>query len=285
MFVLIGIGVVLTAVIGGYLMEHGNLSVLIQPAEVIIIFGAATGAFLIASPMKIVKIVVKNFARLITYKGPTKDNYLELLALLYQLFVKSRQHGLLAIESDIEHPEKSPIFSKYPNILANHHALNIICDNLKVVISTNLPAHELESLMDLDIETHHNEAMIPAHSIEKIADALPGLGIVAAVLGVVLTMGKIDKPPAELGHSIGSALVGTFMGVLMCYGFVGPMATNFEHQAHDDEIYLQIIKWALVSYIGGALPQIAVEFARRAIPDSEKPSFDELEKYVKSRAK
>ncbi|MGB9712462.1 MAG: flagellar motor stator protein MotA [Dissulfurimicrobium sp.] len=285
MFVLIGICVVLTAVIGGYLMEHGNLSVLVQPAEVIIIFGAALGSFFIASPMKVVKVVAKGFSSLLTYKGPSKEKYLELLALLYQLFAKSRQHGLLAIESDVEHPEKSPIFSKYPNILANHHALNIICDNLKVVISTNLPAHELESLMDLDIETHHNEAMIPARSIEKIADALPGLGIVAAVLGVVITMGKIDKPPAELGHSIGSALVGTFLGVLMCYGFVGPMSINFEHQAHDDEVYLQIIKWALVSYIGGALPQIAVEFARRAIPDSEKPTFDELEKYVKSRAK
>ncbi|MEF3168160.1 MAG: flagellar motor stator protein MotA [Deltaproteobacteria bacterium] len=285
MFVLIGIGVVLIAVIGGYLMEHGNLSVLVQPAEVVIIFGAAIGSFFIASPSKIVKSVVKNFARLITYKGPSKEKYLELLALLYQLFTKSRQDGLLAIESDVEHPEKSQIFSKYPNILANHHALNIICDNLKVVISTNLPAHELESLMDLDIETHHNEAMIPAHSIAKIADSLPGLGIVAAVLGVVITMGKIDSPPAELGHSIGAALVGTFLGVLMCYGFVGPMATNFEHQAHDDEIYLQIIKWALVSYIGGAFPQMAVEFARRAIPDSEKPSFDELEKYLKSRAK
>ncbi len=285
MFVLIGIGIVLSAVIGGYLMEEGNLSVLVQPAEVLIIFGAATGSFFISSPPAVISVVAKNFAKLITYKGPTKAKYLDLLALLYQLFAKSRQHGLLAIESDVEHPEKSPVFSKYPNILSNRHALNIICDNLKVVISTNLPAHELESLMDLDIETHHNEAMIPSHSIAKIADALPGLGIVAAVLGVVLTMGKIDKPPAVLGHSIGSALVGTFLGVLMCYGFVGPMATNFEHQAHDDEVYLQIIKWALTSYIGGALPQIAVEFARRAIPDSEKPSFDELEKYVKSRAK
>jgi chemotaxis protein MotA len=283
MFVIIGAIVVFGSVIVGYLMEHGNLSVLVQPAELVIIFGAAVGSFLIASPARVVKLVVKELASIMSSKALSKAQYLELLSLLYQLFSKIRKEGLISIEADIENPDKSPIFKKFPSVLANHHAISFICDNLKVIITTNVPPHELDSLMDLEIETHHHEGMIPSHSVGKVADALPGLGIVAAVLGVVLTMGKIDQPPSVLGHSIGAALVGTFLGVLMCYGFAGPISTNLEFKAKDEGVSSQIIKVALVAFVGGAAPQMAVEFGRRAIPGKEKPTFDELEKEVRGK--
>jgi chemotaxis protein MotA len=285
MFVIIGIVVVLGSIIGGYLMEEGNLHVLFQPAEVVIIFGAALGSFFIASPTKVVGLVFKNAFSIVAAKGQSKAKYLELLSLLYQLFSKIRKEGLVSIESDIENPPKSPIFQKHGGLLSNHHALNFICDNLKVIITANVPPHELDNLMEIEIDTHHHEAMIPSHSVAKIADALPGLGIVAAVLGVVLTMGKIDQPPAVLGHSIGAALVGTFLGVLMCYGFVGPMSANLEHQAREGGAFFQVIRVALVAFVGGSAPQMAVEFGRRAIPDKEKPTFDELEKLVRGRVK
>jgi chemotaxis protein MotA len=285
MFVIIGIAVVLGSIIGGYLMEEGNLHVLFQPAEVVIIFGAALGSFFIASPTKVVGLVFKNAFSIVAAKGQSKAKYLELLSLLYQLFSKIRKEGLVSIESDIENPPKSPIFQKHAGLLSNHHVLNFICDNLKVIITANIPPHELDNLMEIEIDTHHHEAMIPSHSVAKIADALPGLGIVAAVLGVVLTMGKIDQPPAVLGHSIGAALVGTFLGVLMCYGFVGPMSANLEHQASEGGAFFQVIRVALVAFVGGSAPQMAVEFGRRAIPDKEKPTFDELEKLVRGRAK
>jgi chemotaxis protein MotA len=281
MFAIIGIAVVLASVVGGYLMEHGNLSVLIQPAELVIIFGAATGALIISSPPKVLSIIAKNLGKIISAKTKTKSEYIEALALLNSIFTKMRKEGLIAIEADIEDPAASPIFSKYPSILSNHHALNFICDNLKVIISTNVSSYELESIMELEMDTHHREALIPSQSVTRVADGLPGLGIVAAVLGVVLTMGKISEPPEVLGHSIGAALVGTFLGVLMCYGFVGPMGTNLEHTANEDSIYFQVIKIALVSFVGGSAPQIAVEFARRAIPEKEKPTFNELEQEIR----
>ena len=285
MFVIIGALVVLGSVIGGFLIEEGNLHTLIQPAEIIIIFGAAIGSFLIASPPRIVSLVIKNLTSILSSKSQSKSNYLELLSLLYQLFSKIRKEGLISIEADIENPQKSAIFTKYSAVMSNHHAMNFICDNLKVIITTNVPPYELDNLMDLEIETHHHEAMVPSHTVGKIADGLPGLGIVAAVLGVVLTMGKIDQPPSVLGHSIGAALVGTFLGVLMCYGFVGPIATNFEHKAKEDSVFLQIIKVSLVSFVGGSAPQMSVEFGRRAIPGKEKPTFDELESAVRGKPK
>jgi len=281
MVIIIGAIVVLAAVILGYLMEHGNLAVLFQPAEVVIIGGAALGSFLISSPPKVVGMVIKNLKKIISSKGKTKANYLEILSLLYQIFSKIRKEGLIAIEADIENPAKSSIFSKYPSVLTNHHAVTYICDNLKVIISTNITPFELENVMDMEIETGHHHEMIPSHMITKVADALPGLGIVAAVLGVVLTMGKIDQPPSVLGHSIGAALVGTFLGVLTCYGFVGPLGTHLEHYANEESVYFKVIKAALVAFVGGAAPQIAVEFGRRAIPSTEKPTFDELEKAIR----
>lgn len=228
-----------------------------------------------------VSLVVKNISTIFSAGNSSKATYLELLSLLNLIFSKIRRDGLISIEADIENPKKSAIFGKYKSVVSNHHALDFICDNLKVIITANMPPHELDSLMDLDIDAHHHEALIPSSSISKVADALPGLGIVAAVLGVVLTMEKIDQPPAVLGHSIGAALVGTFLGVLMCYGFVGPMATNLEHKAKAREVYFQVIKVALVAFVGGAAPQMAVEFGRRAIPGKDRPTFAELEKAIR----
>lgn len=283
MFAIIGVIVLLGCIIGGYLMEEGNLYVLLQPAELIIIGGAALGAFFISSTPRVFALVLGSVTSVLTVKTPSKTKYLELLSLLYQLFSKIRKEGLVSIESDIENPPKSPIFQKHSGLLSNHHALNFICDNLKVIITANIPPHELDNLMEIEIDTHHHEALIPSHSIAKIADALPALGIVAAVLGVVLTMGKISEPPAVLGHSIGAALVGTFLGVLLSYGIVGPIATNLEHQANEGGTFFQVIRVALVAFVGGSAPQMAVEFGRRAIPDKEKPTFDELEKMVRGR--
>ncbi len=281
MFAIIGIAVVLGAVVGGYLMEHGNVSVLIQPAEVLIIFGAAIGSLLIASPGKIVALIVRDIAKIFRSGGISQEAYLDILLLLNQLFWKIRKEGLLAIEADIEDVNTSVIFNRFPSITSNHHVLDFICDNFRLIVTTNMPPHELDSLLEIDIEAHHHEASIPVNSIGRIADALPGLGIVAAVLGVVLTMGKISEPPEVLGHSIGAALVGTFLGVLACYGFVGPMAANLEHQAKEHEIYFGVIKSALVAFVGGAAPQVAVESGRRVIPTKERPSFLQLEEEIK----
>jgi len=281
MFTIIGIVVVLAAVMGGFMMEHGNPAILFVPAEGVIIFGAALGSFLVASPAKVVKLVVGNISAVFSSKAHSKEHFLELLALLNTLFMKIRKDGLISIEGEIENPAASQIFSKYKNILANKTALDFICDNLKVIISSNMPPHEMENLMEVDMEANHHETMIPAHSVSKVADSLPGFGIVAAVLGVVLTMGKIDQPPAVLGHSIGAALVGTFMGILMCYGFFGPMAANLEHQATEDGAFYNVIKVAIVAFVGGSAPQLAVEFGRRAISGSERPSFNELEEHLR----
>lgn len=281
MFAIIGIVVVIGAVLGGYLMEHGNLGVIFQPAEMVIIFGSAIGSFLVASPSKVVGLVFGHIAAIFSGKARSKADYLELLSLMNRLFMKIRKDGLISIEADIETPAKSPLFSKYKSLISNHKAVDFICDNLKVIISSNMPPHEMDNLMDVDIEAHQHETMIPSLSVAKVADSLPGFGIVAAVLGVVLTMGKIDQPPAVLGHSIGAALVGTFLGVLMCYGFVGPMAANLEHQAKEDEAYYHVIKVAMVAFVGGAAPQLSVEFGRRAIPGKERPTFNELETFLR----
>ncbi|MEM2100275.1 MAG: flagellar motor stator protein MotA [Thermoproteota archaeon] len=283
MLTLIGVAVVIVTVIGGYLLAHGNLSVLIQPAEFIIIFGAATGSFLIASPPKVVTLVIRNIISIVGLKSYTKENYIELLSLLYQLFTKAKKEGAVSIESDIEEPKKSPIFAKYNGVTGNHRAVNFICDNLKVIITTNVSPHELESLMDTEIEANYHESMLTARSVSKVADALPALGILAAVLGVILTMGKIDQPPSVIGHSIGAALVGTFLGVFMSYGFLAPLATKLEHMADESKVYLEVIKGAFVAFTSGTAPQIAVEFGRRAIPAEERPSFNELEKAIREK--
>ena len=281
MFAIVGIVLVFGAVIGGYLMEHGNLGVLIQPAELVIIGGAAVGGLVISSPKKVLMLVIQSIKSIFASGEVGKETYLELMVLLNRLFRKIRKEGLLAIEGDVDNPNQSPIFSSHPSISSDQQSLDFICDNLRVIISTSLPAHEFEALLDTDIEVRSHEKNLPVGSIARVADALPGLGIVAAVLGVVLTMGKMSEPPEVLGHSIGSALVGTFLGVLACYGFVGPIAANLEHKAKEMEIYLGVIKAALLACSAGAAPQTALESARRAIPIEDRPTFVELEEAMK----
>ncbi|MCI4624447.1 MAG: flagellar motor stator protein MotA [Candidatus Magnetoovum sp. WYHC-5] len=281
MTAIIGIVIVTAAVFSGYLMAHGNLAVLVQPAEFLIILGAAFGSLVLSSPPAVIKLVVKNFKRIFQSGGAKKEDFLELLSLMFLIFSKIRKEGLISIEADVELPEKSPIFTKYKSVLDNKKALNFICDNLRVIITTNMPTHELDELLSTDIESSAHEEMLPSYTLQKMADALPGLGIVAAVLGVVITMGHIDAPPTVLGYHIGAALTGTFLGVLMCYGYVGPMATNLELKAKEGEVYFTVIKVSLVSFVGGAAPQIAIESGRRAIPNLERPAFAELEEAVK----
>ncbi len=281
MFIFIGAFVVLGAVIGGYLMAHGNLHVLFQPAELVIIFGAAIGSWIIASPPKIMKMIIGNIKLVFAASGAKKENYVEILLVLSQLFIKARKDGLIGLEKEVEKPKESQIFSKYPGILADHHILDFICDTFKIIITSTPAAHELDSLLEMEMEVNAHEELTPSASIAKLADSLPGLGIVAAVLGIVLTMGKINEPPEVLGHHIGAALVGTFLGILACYGFVGPIATNLEYKVHDREVSFRIVKAALIAYLGGSSPQMAIEYGRRAIPSADRPSFDELDKLAK----
>ncbi len=285
MFVLIGMVIVVVSVMGGYLMEQGNVNVLLQPAELIIIFGAALGGFVISSPMKVIKSVQVGLLRMFKNKVYSRGDYMDALVLLSEIFYKVRKEGLVSIESDLDESEKSPIFKKYPKFLKNHHALSFLTDTLRTLTITDIEAHELGALLDYEIDAHYEEAVIPAKSIASVADSLPGLGIVAAVLGVVITMKKINEPPEVLGHCVGAALVGTFLGVLLCYGFVGPMARNLENIANEDREFLTVIKAALLAFINTPSPQVAVEFARRVVPGDLRPSFLELETVIKKAKK
>lgn len=284
MFAIIGMCIVTVAIIGGYLLEHGNLSVLFQPAELVIIGGAAIGAFVVASPMKVIKATFAATVKVMTYKPRVKENYIELLMMLNGIFYKIRQQGLVSIESDVDGPEESVLFQQYPGVLKNHHAMDFITDTLRMVMTTTIAPHELEALIDSELEAHEEEMLLPSQSLNFISDSLPGLGIVAAVLGVVITMGKINEPPAVLGHSVGAALVGTFLGILLCYGYVGPIAKNMAHIVAEDMQYLNVLKVAMLSFIGGgAAPKVALEFGRRVIPADIKPSFLELEEALRQK--
>jgi chemotaxis protein MotA len=284
MLAIIGFIIVTASVVGGYLLEHGNIALLFQPVELLIIGGAALGALVVAAPIKAIKAVVGSLGTVFGYKPYTKDDYTEILLLLNAIFYKIRQQGLVAIESDVDNPEESPVFKQFPGILKKHHTVTFITDTLRTVMTTTIPPHELEALMDNELEAHHQEAMLPSDLLSFVADSLPGLGIVAAVLGIVITMGKINEPPAVLGHSVGAALVGTFLGILLSYGYVGPLARNISLIATEDQQYLNVIKVALLSFIGsGAAPKVALEFGRRVAPGNAKPSFVELEEALRAK--
>ena len=281
MFTIIGSAIVIACVIGGFLLEHGNLAVLFQPVELLIIGGAAVGGFIIASPMKVIKAVMGGIVKMLSGKGYTKADYLEALTMLGEVFYKIRKEGLVSVEGDVDNPKESVIFTKYPTFFKNHHALDLVVDTLRTVMTTKIEPNELEALIDAELESHQEELTAPSKSVATVADSLPGLGIVAAVLGIVLTMGKISEPPDVLGKSIGAALVGTFLGVLLCYGFVGPMAKNMEHSASEELQYLSVLKMAIVAFVGGAAPQVAVEFGRRVVPAVDKPTFVEVEEALR----
>lgn len=280
MFAIIGIVIVFGSVIGGYLMEHGNLKVLIQPAELVVIGGASIGTVLIANPLHILKQIAAGLAGVFGGSKFTKQRYLDSLKMMYEMLNKARREGLMALEADVEDPAKSPIVSKYPAFLKDHHVRDYFCDTMRMAVS-GVEAFDLDQLLDLDMEVHHHGSGLPVSSLSSMADALPGLGIVAAVLGVVITMGALGGPPEEIGHKVAAALVGTFLGILLCYGLVGPLAASMQKTADEEGAYLYVLRVVMISFLKGNAPIMAVEFARRAIPGHVRPSFIEVEQYCK----
>ncbi|MBI5617386.1 MAG: flagellar motor stator protein MotA [Gammaproteobacteria bacterium] len=284
MNLIIGIVMVIGCVIGGFMLGKGNPLALFQPNELLIIGGAAAGAFVISNPGKVMKAVASNLPRMMKGSMYKKDYYLDSLALLYDLLTKARKEGLMSLENDVENPESSPIFSKYPNVLSNHHAVEFLTDYLRLIVGGSIKnAFELDSLMDIELDTHHEEGTQPSAALTRVADALPGFGIVAAVLGIVITMAALGGPPEEIGHHVAAALVGTFLGILLAYGFIGPMSIAIEHLARDEAQYFKCLKTTLVASQQGYAPQIAVEFGRKAIFSTERPTFIELEEHVKRK--
>ncbi len=281
MFVIIGILVVFGAVVAGYLMEHGNLKVLIQPAELVIIGGAAVGTVLISNPLYILKAIISGLLGAFGGSKYGKENYLDTMKMMYELFGRARKEGLMALETDSDAPDKSPVFSKYPKFLQDHHALPYVCDTIRMAAGGGVEPFDVDQMMEADMEVHHQGAGQPIAALSTMADSLPGLGIVAAVLGVVITMGALGGPPEEIGHKVAAALVGTFLGILLCYGLIGPIASSMSKAAEEEHAYYQVLRVAIVSFIKGTPPTVAVEFARRAIPHHVRPSFQDTEKHIK----
>jgi chemotaxis protein MotA len=283
MFVIIGIVVVFGAVLAGYLMERGNLKVLMQPAELVIIGGAAIGTVLVANPLYILKGIAGGIAGVFGGSKYGKAQYLETVKMMYELFSRARKEGLMALETDSDSPDKSPVFSKYPKFLKNHHALAFVCDTIRMAAGGGVEPFDVDQMMELDMDVHHHGAGQPIAALSTMADALPGLGIVAAVLGVVITMGALGGPPEEIGKKVAAALVGTFLGILLCYGLVGPIASNMGKASEEEHAYYHVLRVALVSFMKGTPPTVAVEYARRAIPGHVRPSFQEAESHIKNR--
>jgi chemotaxis protein MotA len=281
MFVIIGLLIVVGAVIGGYLMEGGHLAVLLQPAELIIIGGAAAGTVFIANPMHVLKGIAKGLSGVFKPSPYTQEFYAEGLRMCYEILDKARKQGLIALEADAEEPEKSEIFSKYPQFLNDHHTRDFLCDTLRMVLSGNVDPFDLDQLIEGDMETSHRETEKPISALTTAADSLPGLGIVAAVLGVVITMGSLGGPPEEIGEKVAAALVGTFLGILLCYGFVGPLAQSMSKAAEEEHSYLNVLRTIMLAFLKGNAPILALEFGRRVIPHRIRPSFGEMEKMVK----
>lgn len=283
MNLILGAVIVLGCVIGGYALEHGHIAALMQPVELLIIGGATFGAFMIAHPMSVVKKSLGAITSLFKGSPYNKARYMELLALMYALFSKIRKDGLIAMEADIEDPHNSAIFNQYPGIVADHHVLEFICDYFRLMVGGSMNAFEIENLMDIELESHHQEIHKPIAAIQGASDSLPAMGIVAAVLGVVITMSAIGGPPEELGHKVGAALVGTMLGILLSYGFVGPIATSLNHQAEDEAKFYVCIKTCILAYLNGYAPQVAVEFGRKVLFAEIRPGFLELEEHVKQK--
>ena len=281
MFAIIGIVIVIGAVIGGFLMEKGHIAVLVQPAELLILVGAAAGTLLIANPMHIIKGVLGGLMGVLKGSHFTKARYLSTLKMMYQFLNKVRKEGLLSVEMDVEKPKESSIFKNYPEFLADHHSSQFLCDTLRTAITGGVEPFDMDQMMELDMEVHHHETNAPIAALSTVADALPGLGIVAAVLGVVITMGAIGGPPEEVGHKVASALVGTFLGILLCYGVVGPLAALMTKGAEAHNEYLHVLRVLLLAFLKGNAPMIALEMARRAIPAHLRPTFEEMEKACK----
>lgn len=285
MLAMVGMGVVVIAVLGGYLIEGGSFWVLMQVAEFMIIGGAAAGALLISAPPKLLKKILHKV--LASFKGSKlgKETYLQLLKMMFELFQTGQKEGVLALESHIEHPDKSSIFSKYPEFLKDNYLLSFLTDTVRLVLIGGISPHEIEAIMDTDIETSHQQGTKPGMILQKIGDSMPGLGIVAAVLGIVITMQAIGGPAEEVGRKVAAALVGTFLGVLISYGFIQPLATNLDLTHEEEARMLEVVKAGLTAFAKGFNPIVAVEFGRRSIFDDHRPTFQEMEEAVKGKKK
>ncbi len=283
MLFIIGIVVVVASVLGGYVLSHGELLALWQPFEILIIGGAAFGAFLIANSPKVIKAVFASIPTLFAGSRFNRAVFMDLLSLLYDLFDKSRRAGVMAIEADVDEPENSEIFQRYPAIMRMVTVRDFITDYLRIVSTGNMAPHELEGLMDLEIETRLQELEKPAEAVNKVADALPGFGIVAAVLGIVITMKSLGGPPEELGVHVAAALVGTFFGILLAYGFVGPASTALHGIAATEIKAYECVKVSILATMSGLAPQLAIEFGRKALNSNVRPTFQELNDYVRSK--
>jgi chemotaxis protein MotA len=276
--------VVFASIITGFLMEKGHILVLLQPAELLIIAGAASGTLLAANPMHIIKDIASGLAGILKGSPYDKARYLKTLKMMYQFLNKVRKEGLLSVEMDVEKPEESSIFKNYPEFLADHSTRNFVCDTLRMAITGGVEPFDMDQMMELDMEVHDHEATQPVNSLTTVADALPGLGIVAAVLGVVITMGALGGPQEEIGRKVAAALVGTFLGILLCYGVVGPLSANMAKTAEAQNEYLHVLRVLILSFLKGSAPMIAIEMGRRAIPAHVRPNFDEMERNCKSHA-
>lgn len=277
MFVIIGKVIVTVCVFGGFALAGGNLAILFQPIELLIIVGAGIGGMVTSSPPSLLKGIVHEIGVAFKGKDRTKENYVELLLLMFEL-IKTAKQNLLGLESHVDKPESSAIFSKYPGVLANHHAIHFIADTLKVQISSPVSPYDLEDLMNADIEAAHAEELKIPVTVNRVSDAMPGLGIVAAVLGVVLTMGKLTQGKEVIGHSVAAALVGTFIGILVSYGFMQPLAAKIDLNIQAEGKYIEVIKQALLAFAKNCSPKVCVEFARRSIPPELRPTFEEIDK-------
>ncbi len=283
MFIIIGFIVVLGSVLGGYVLAHGKLGALWQPYELLIIGGAAFGAFLVANPLKVVKACGSGIPRLLKGSHYKKSDYVDILAMLYDVLMKARREGMMGIERDVDDPASSELFGKYPKLQAEKRLMEFTTDCLRLMVSGNFEPHELEQVLDIELETHTKEANEPAHALQVLADSLPGFGIVAAVLGIVITMASIGGEAAEIGKHVAGALVGTFLGILLGYGFVGPLAAAMQHHAQEEAKAFEIIKMALVSSLRGYSPSVAVEFARKLLFSDTRPAFADLDAHLRGK--
>ena len=284
MFVVLGYMIALGCIFGGYMLHGGNMKVVMValPAEMMVIVGGALGAFVVNNQTKVIKATLKAIPNAIKNSTHTKASYLELMALLFDILQKCRKGGLMAIETDVDDPQNSELFNKYPKIAANQHLIEFMTDYLRMMVSGNLNAHEIEALMDSEIETFEQEARAPVAAVARVAGGLPAFGIVAAVLGVVNTMGSVGQPPAVLGAMIGSALVGTFLGILLAYGIVEPLGGLMEQRADDEAKKLLCIKATLLASMQGYNPTTSIEFGRKVLFSTERPTFNEMETHVRS---
>jgi chemotaxis protein MotA len=283
MNVLLGLAVLFASCIAGYMLSGGHLMALFQPYELIIILGAAIGAMIVSNPLSITIASFKAVGGLMKASPYKKDLYLDLLALLYDIFNKMRREGMLAVEADIDDPHSSPLFTKYPSVEKIHGSIDFIVDYLRVMMIGSIAGHELEALIDAELETHHAEAGLLPSAMNKVSDGLPGFGIVAAVMGIVITMGSLGGPPEELGHHVAAALVGTFLGILLSYGVFGPLATMLEHNVREESKFYECIKVSLIATLNGAAPQIAVEFGRKVLFHSVRPTYAEVDEKVRQK--